>query len=403
MKGNQRVKAFVLTVFTITIFLSQAMAAELAADANNLFAWDLYNQIKNDGNNLFFSPYSIHSSLAMTYAGARGNTEKQMVDVLHFTLNQEHTHSSFCKLNTQLKEIQEKGNVKLNIANALWAQKEHDFLPEFTKLTTKYYGAAIEQLDFKSDAKAASQRINLWTEDQTRNKIKNLIPPGILNALTRLVLTNAIYFKGNWASQFKKRLTADQPFWISSDSSIQIPMMHQIKEFNYTETYLAQILELPYAGKDLSMIILLPKGRDGLRQLENSLTFKNLTSWINGLWKRKVDVYLPKFKMDWKLEIASTLRQMGMTDAFTLGSADFSGMNGSKSLCISAILHKAYIDVNEEGTEAAAATAVVTFGAAPSMDMPIIFCADHPFIFLIRENQSRNILFMGRVVKPLQQ
>jgi serpin B len=337
----------------------------------------------------------------MTYAGARGNTEKQMSDVMHFPSSHKRIHSLYDNLNAQLKKVHENGDVELNIANALWAQKGYNIMPEFTKLTSKYYDAAFEQLDFKSNAEAAKGRINSWTAEQTKDGIQNIIPSGIIDAFTRLILTNAIYFKGNWASKFKKRLTTDQPFWTSSDSSIQTPMMHQTEEFNYAENDIVQIVELPYTGNDLSMIILLPKEADRIRHLENSLTIEKLNTWTSDLGRREVDIYLPKFKMDWQLDVASTLTKLGMIDAFKYGPADFSGIDGSRELYISAVLHKAYVDVNEEGTEAAAATAVVmTLGGGHVP--PIIFRADHPFIFLIRENFSGRILFIGRLVNPTQ-
>jgi serine protease inhibitor len=399
MKGKQKSIAFALSTFLVTMFSFQAIAIESDADANILFALDLYKQIKNSDGNLFFSPYSISTALAMTYAGARGNTKKQMTDVMHFSSSNKSIHSSYSDLNAQLKKVQKKGDVELNIANALWAQKGFNFIPEFTTLTSKYYEAAFEQLDFKGNAEAARRRINSWTAEQTKDRIQNVIPSGIIDAFTRLILTNAIYFKGNWASKFKKHLTTDQPFWISSDSSRQTPMMHQIEEFNYAENDIVQILELPYTGNDLSMIVLLPKERDGISQLENSLTIEKLNTWTGDLERREVDISLPKFKMDWQLDMASTLTKLGMIDAFKYGPADFSGIDGSRELYISAVLHKAYVDVNEEGTEAAAATAVVmTLGAV--LVRPIIFLADHPFIFLIRENFSGCILFIGRLVNP---
>lgn len=404
VKGKGAIITFILSVFIIIVFSINAVAVESASDANNLFALDIYNQIKQEEGNLFFSPYSIYAALAMTYAGARENTEKQMAGILHIPSDQKYIHSSLASLNKQLKEIEQKGVLELSIANALWAQKGYTFLPKFIQLNAKYYEAAFEQLDFKTNTEVARKRINSWTEEHTRKKIKDLLPSGALNTVTRLVLTNAIYFKSNWESQFKEFLTSDEPFWTASSTSVQTPTMRQIKEFNYTETDIAQILELPYKGNDLSMVILLPKERDGLSQMENSLALKNLTSLINGLSRREVDVSLPRFKMEWGLNIAETLDKMGMSDAFKYRLADFSGMDGSKELWISSVFHKAFVSVDEQGTEAAAATAVVMkFGAAPGMGkQPVIFRADHPFLFLIKENRTGTILFMGRVATPEQ-
>jgi len=236
-------------------------------------------------------------------------------------------------------------------------------------------------------------------EKKTRNKIKNLIPKGVLNRLTRLVLTNAIYFKGNWESQFKKDRTKDGPFTLAGGEKVNVTMMNQTADFNYMETEDFQGLELPYVDNELSMIILLPKRVDGLAEFEKTLTLKNLSQWLAKLRKRKVIVSVPKFKMTSQFRLAEVLKSMGMTDAFVPDVADFSGMNGKRDLFISAVIHKAYVDVNEEGTEAAAATAVVV-GITSMPARPPVFRADHPFLFLIRDNHSGSILFIGRVTNP---
>ena len=368
------------------------------AEKNIAFALDLYGKLKEKEGNLFFSPYSISTALAMTYAGARGNTEKQMSEVLHFTLDQKLLHPTFARLEAQLNAVQEKENIELSVANALWAQKGHVFLREFLDLTKKNYGAVLNLVDFKRAYETARRKINTWVEEKTRNKIKDLIKPGVLNPLTRLVLTNAIYFKGNWESQFKKSNTQEAPFWLAPGKSINTSMMTQKQKFRYMESESLQMLELPYAGNDLSMIVLLPKKVDGLAQLETALSVNNLTTWIGLLRKREILVFLPKFKMTSQFSLHKTLASMGMSDAFT-GQADFSGMTGNKDLYISAVIHKAFVDVNEEGTEAAAATAV----AIRLLSMPTpppVFRADHPFVFLIRHNSTESILFLGRVVNP---
>jgi len=368
------------------------------AEGNTAFALDLYGKLKEKEGNLFFSPYSISTALAMTYAGARGNTEKQMAEVFHFTLDQKVLHPAFAHLEAQLNAFQEKEGIELSVANALWAQKDHIFLREFLDLTKKNYGAVLNFLDFKRAYEAARLKINAWVEEKTRNKIKDLIKPGVLNSLTRLVLTNAIYFKGNWESQFKKSKTEEAPFWLAPDKSIEVPTMTQKQKFRYMENDSLQMLELPYAGNELSMIVLLPKKVDGLLHLEAALTVKNLTTWMDLLREREIMVFLPKFKMASQFNLGHTLASMGMPDAFD-PSADFSGMDGTKMLYISAVIHKAFVDVNEEGTEAAAATAV----AMKLLSMPApppVFRADHPFVFLIRHNPSESILFLGRVVNP---
>lgn len=368
------------------------------AEKNIAFALDLYGKLKEKEGNLFFSPYSISTALAMTYAGARGNTEKQMSEVLHFTLDQKLLHPTFARLEAQLNAVQEKENIELSVANALWAQKGHVFLREFLDLTKKNYGAVLNLVDFKRAYETARRKINTWVEEKTRNKIKDLIKPGVLNPLTRLVLTNAIYFKGNWESQFKKSKTQEAPFWLAPGKSINTSMMTQKQTFRYMESENLQMLELPYAGNDLSMIVLLPKKVDGLAQLETALSVNNLTTWIGLLRKREILAFLPKFKITSQFSLHKTLASMGMSDAFT-GQADFSGMTGNKDLYISAVIHKAFVDVNEEGTEAAAATAV----AIKLLSMPTpppVFRADHPFVLLIRHNPTESILFLGRVVNP---
>jgi len=367
------------------------------AEANTAFAIDLYAQLKKQEGNLFFSPYSISTALAMTYAGARGNTAAQMAEVLHFKLEPEVLHRAFGQLVADLNEQGKKGAYELAVANALWGQKGYGFLKEFLDLTRENYGAGLNEVDFAGATEAVRQRINKWAEDETRGKIKDLIPKGVLTIATRLVLTNAIYFKGNWASQFKKEATRDAPFTLLDGEKVDVPMMDQREDFGYMERETFQALELPYVGEELSMVVLLPREVDGLTALEALLTAENLSEWLPALRKRKVQVYLPKFKMTSAFESSKALKSMGMTDAFSLALADFSGMNGgTEPLSISKVIHKAFVDVNEEGTEAAAATAVVVHGG---MGAPT-FRADRPFLFLIRDNKSGSILFMGRVVNP---
>ena len=254
----------------------------------------------------------------------------------------------------------------------------------------------ITSVDY-GNAEAACHTINTWVEERTESKIKDLIPSRILDGLTRLVLVNAIYFKGNWASQFDQSLTNDVPFWVTSDKQVQVPMMTQKHEFRYGEGNGLQILELPYAGDDFSMIVLLPREIGGLVKLEESLTVENLGRWVRNLWETEVVVFLPRFEITFPFRLDDTLKSMGMVDAFS-GKADFSGMD-KEPLFISAVLHKAFVAVNEEGTEAAAATAVIMARGSPSL--PPIFRADHPFVFLIRENSTGSILFLGRVVNPV--
>lgn len=371
---------------------------EALVEGNTAFALNLYDKLKKTEGNLFFSPYSISTALAVTYAGARENTEKQMAQVLCFRLEQKRLHPAFASIEARFKAIQEKGDVQLSIANALWPQKDYVFLEDFLELTKKNYGAIITSLNYKSAHEAARITINKWVEQKTNYKIKELIKRGVLDSLVRLVLTNAIYFKGNWASRFDKNLTEDAMFHLLSGKSIEVPMMNQKQKFGYAEHENLQILELPYVGNELSMLVLLPKKVDGLTKLENELTADNLKKWTRSLEEREVLVFLPKFKMTSAFRLDKTLASMGMPDPFSM-NADFSGMDGTKMLHISAVIHKAFIAVDEQGTEAAAATGVVISLKSVPRPAPV-FRADHPFMFLIRENLSNSVLFFGRVVDP---
>ena len=381
---------------------------------NNDFALELYAQLRDQQGNLFLSPYSISTALAMTYAGARGRTEAEMAMALHFPMtmtarpgakrssglvhNQEQFHTAFGSIVKDLNARGQSGAYELTVANALWGQQGYGFLTEFLDLIKANYDGNLNEVDFVSFPNAARRKINAWVEERTNGKIKDLIPGGVLGPLTRLVLTNAIYFKGNWASQFKPRNTKDSPFTLADGKKINAPLMNQTAEYKYMQTADFQALELPYVDQELSMIIFLPRKFDALPQFEKTLTTKNLSRWMHKLHKRKVIVSVPKFKMTKQFGLAGVLGEMGMTDAFS-GKADFSGINGKTDLFISAVIHKAYVDVNEEGTEAAAATAVVV-GITSVPPQPPVFRADHPFLFLIRDNRSGSILFIGRMMNP---
>jgi serpin B len=366
---------------------------------NNQFAIDLYGHLRSHEGNLFFSPSSISIALSMTYGGAKGDTEQQMAHVLHFNLPQLQLHQAFSALLDRLRT--HATGIEVSIANRLWGQSGYNFLPAYLQLTKQQYGAGLGQVDFRQHTEAARQAINSWVEEQTNGKIKDLIPPGALNDFTRLVLTNAIYFKGDWAAQFDKKATKELPFHTSAGAHVNVPMMYQKHPFKYRAVDNLQILELPYVGNRLSMVVLLPKEVDGLRSLEEKLTETNLEKWTSALREQEVEVYLPKFTMTSEFSLKDVLQAMGITSAFDAGKADFSGMDGKQDLHLSAVLHKAYVDVNEEGTEAAAATGVLIEEAM--IRVTPIFRADHPFLFLIRDNKTGSILFMGRVVNPVKQ
>jgi serpin B len=386
----------------------------LVAEGNNRFALQLYQRLHDDKSNLFFSPYSISAALAMTCAGARGGTQEQMTRVLHFPVSKEvlekliadqtpMTQEQLAQVfGKTIKDLNARGGgdkYELRVANALWGQKDYKFLPTFVGLVEKQYGGALRNVDFVAAAEQARQTINAWVAKQTNDKIKDLIGPGALDAMTRLVLTNAIYFKGNWASQFKKDQTQDQPFTLLDGTNVQVPMMNQQTRFGYGETDALQVLEMPYKGDELSMVILLPKKTDAIRELEQGLTGESFSKWLGAIRTRQVIVSVPKFKMTSRFSLAQVLQSMGMTDAFS-DKADFSGMTGSRDLFISAVVHQAYVDVNEEGTEAAAATGVTMRLTSVGPDTTPVFRADHPFLFLIRDKTTGSILFLGRVMNP---
>jgi serpin B len=362
--------------------------------ANNQFAFEMYLQYNEDEDNIFFSPYSISVALAMTYEGARGQTASEMQSVFHFPEDDIVRRAAFAKLYNEYN-----GNdtdYLLSTANALWTQKDYKFLTEYLNLIEQYYMGEATDLDFIGKPEESRVTINNWVEERTNDKIKDLIPTGAIDAYTRLVLTNAIYFKGDWAVQFDEKDTHEADFKVNSEKTVKAQMMSLSGEsFNYTVTDTAQIIELPYKGDDLSMLILLPK-EDCLDSLEESISTENLNLWRSNLKEKEIDVHMPKFKLETKYSMSDTLKKMGMPTAFSETEANFSGMNGKKDLHISSVIHQGFIEVNEKGTEAAAATGVImrTSSISPT------FYADHPFMFLIQDNETGNILFLGRVVDP---
>ncbi len=370
------------------------------AEGNNVFAIALYGRLRSRSGNLFFSPESISTALAMAYAGARGNTASEMAKALHFTLAPDKLHPAMGALLSDLNAAH--AGYQLSVANALWAQQGYSFLDDFLNLLKTAYGAGLNQLNFKSATEAARLSINQWVEQKTQDKIKDLLQPGALRSDTRLVLTNAIYFKGDWETQFDKAQTKDEDFHLSPSQIAKVPLMHREGRFSYYDGGSFQALEVPYKSKELSLIVFLPKDPGGLPELEQSLTDSNLRQWLRQLFPvAKVIVTIPKFKETQEFELGSTLSAMGMPQAFA-ANADFSGMTGHRDFAISEVIHKAYVDLNEEGTEAAAATAVTMRAMAmraPEAPPPV-FRADHPFVFMIRDNRSASILFMGRLADP---
>jgi serpin B len=392
---------FILVSMLISPFGSRpAKAAESPVEGNTAFALDLYGQLKSKPGNLFFSPYSISTALAMTYAGARGDTEKQMRQVLHIAPDQQKLHSSFGKLQAQLSNAGKQDGIELNIANALWAQKGHPFLSDFLEISTRDYLASVQQADFKTAAEAARAGINQWVEHKTKDKIKDILPPGSLDDSTRLVLANAIYFKGTWAKPYVASKTRLEPFIISFENQIEVPLMHHFDEVRYVENNDLQAAEFPYKGGTLSMVVLLPRQVDGCSRLEARLNPDLVSGSLKEMKKQRVEIFLPKFELESDFNLNDPLIRIGMVDAFGL-QADFSGMDGTRLLYISSVFHKAWGKVDEEGTEAAAATAVgaVTSGIVVEPPHPV-FRADHPFIFFIRDTKSGSLLFLGRFTQP---
>jgi serine protease inhibitor len=382
-------------IFTADESMATSEGVNTVVKANNQFGFDIYSRFSGEDGNIFFSPYSISSAMVITYDGAKGKTAEEMRSVLHFPEDNVIRRSGFAKIYNEINQKNKK--FQLNTANALWAQKNYLFLTHYLEIIKRYYGGKATNLDFVNKPEESRIIINQWVENQTNNKIKDIIAPGAINQETRLVITNAIYFKGNWVKQFDKKNTIIRDFEISTSKKVKTPIMSLLDgKFNYTETEKIQVLELPYSGNELSMLILLPKNKD-LKSIEESLSMENLSEWRKNLKEQKIDIYIPKFKLETKYDLSGTLKEMGMPIAFS-GDADFSGMTGNRDIFINQVIHQAYVEVNEEGTEAAASTAVIM----PTSALPTlkVFNANHPFIFLIQEKNTGNILFLGRVVDP---
>ena len=376
---------------------------ENLVNGNSAFAFELYQALREGNGNVFYSPYSISLALAMTYAGARGETERQMADTLHFVLPQDRLHPAFNGLDLELArrgegaEGKDEEGFRLNIANAIWGQVDYAFLPEFLDVLAENYGAGLRVLDFAGAPEESRVTINDWVSERTEERIKDLIPQGAINALTRLVLTNAIYFNAAWGMPFEAELTTDGAFYLLDGGEVTVPMMRQTESFAYAQGEGYQAIELPYDGRELSMVILVPEAGT-LETFERSLSGERVDAIVNDLAHTSVALTMPKFEFDSEFRLVETLAAMGMPEAFA-EAADFSGMTGQRDLFISDVIHKAFVSVDEAGTEAAAATAVVMKITAAA-DEPVEVTIDHPFIFLIRDVETGAILFVGRVVDP---
>ncbi|KFZ60321.1 Leukocyte elastase inhibitor [Podiceps cristatus] len=390
---------------------------ENLGNANSRFALDLLRRFNetNPTGNVFFSPISVSAALAMVLLGAKGNTEAQVLKVMLVAANSlflfqtlhfdkvEDIHSRFQTLTTHINRS--NAPYLLRLANRLFGEKSYSFLPDFLTNTQKLYGADLATVDFLQACEEARKEVNQWVEEKTEGKILNLLSEGSVNSMTRLVLVNAIYFKGNWAEKFEEADTTDMPFRLNKNERKTVKMMYQKKKFHfgYIPEVKIRVLELPYDGRELSMIILLPDDIEddstGLQKLEKELTFEKLQEWTcpQHLYSTDVHVRLPKFKLEESYDLKSDLVALGLLDVFDGGKADLSGMSGARDLFLSKIVHKAFVEVNEEGTEAAAATAGI---AMLCMVMEEEFNADHPFLFFIRHNSTQSILFFGRYASP---
>jgi serpin B len=374
-------------------------------DGNTAFALGLYAALSDDYDNLFYSPYSISLALAMTYAGARGETEMEMAQTLHFDLPQARLHPAFNTLDQELAKRGEpielpdgeQEGFQLNIANSIWGQVDYAFLEEFLDLLALNYGAGLRLVDFIQQTEQARQQINAWVSDETEGRIEDLIPEGILTADARLVLANAIYFNAAWMNPFDEAATTDGIFHLLDGGEVSVPMMGQSEHMRYADGEGYQIVERAYVGGQMAMDIILPDAGE-FAAIEAAMDAAWLESVLASLEGQQVALSMPRFEFESEVGLTQVLQAMGMPTAFS-DSADFSGMDGTRDLFISDVLHKAFVSVDEAGTEAAAATAVImSLTAMP--DQPVSVSIDRPFIFLIRDLQTGAVLFVGRVMNP---
>jgi serpin B len=396
-------------------------------DGQNQFAFDLYERFAQKQGNLFFSPFSISTILSMTYVGAYGKTAAQMHEVLHFNVPPNWVHAAAAAVLQQIQSPEapasprenktaekkpppennnDQYDYELNMANKIFVQQGNSILASFKKTVARFYGSTAENIDFGAKEQAAG-RINAWVSQKTQKTINQIVQAPMLSPQTRLLLINAIYFKGKWRYLFDKNATHTCKFHPHPKSTVQVDMMTQTAKFRYGTAPQLQILEMDYKGDDLSMVILLPGKKEGLEALEKKLSAARLNSWLSSLRKRKVEVYLPKFELAWGRPLKKDLNTLGLETPFSETAADFRHINGKhaasdEALYISNVIHKAFVEVDESGTEASGVTAVALLSAGPETapKRPPVFYADHPFVFLIRHKQTGAILFVGRLVDP---
>ena len=387
-------------ILAIPFLLAGALLASSDATSGmNRFAAATYRQLAQTSGNLILSPFSISTALSMLLDGARGQTAAGMAA----TLSQLHPgsgyHAAVASLAAELTKQANGGGNHLAIANGLWVQQGFPLASEFEHTIRTLYQAPLTSLDFRAHADQARQEINSWTAQHTNDRIPELFAPGSMDATTRLVLTSAIYFYGKWRSPFDPGGTRVESFQLGGGRTADAKFMHQKADFLYGETPDAQILEMKYQGTPLAFDILLPKTNDGLAELERSIQPDVLSAWFGALTSRKVEAAIPKFRAESAFLLRDMLSRMGMADAFG-EKADFSGIDGRRDLYLGVVVHKAFVEVSEEGTEAAAATGAAVRFMAMRRQEPTIFRADHPFMFFIRDTTSGVILFEGRLLQP---
>lgn len=395
-------------LFTFTVCSTAACSTAgtpptTASSSINSLAVKLYRQLgRETTDNLIFSPASISAALTLAYGGARGQTATEIARVLDLPPDAEQAHHSQAEFLRWARTAGKTGQrpFELSMANAIWGQMQVRWRPEYLALANQHYDAGLRTVDFRSNPEVARREINAWVAQNTAKKITELLAPGTIHRDIRLVLTNAVYFKADWLEPFKNEATSHQPFFLANGRKTSKPTMHQVGRFRYREDAFVQVLEMPYQGNTLAMVVVLPKPGVDLKNLEDQLTKEGLTAWTSGLQPKQVSVYLPKFEFRASLQLAKTLADLGMPLAFS-DEADFSGMSEEVSLKIERVIHQAYVAVDEKGTEAAAATAITMRPtAAPVEERPVLFRADRPFLFLIRERQRDTILFFGRLMEP---
>ena len=409
---TRRILLLVMLAIILTSVLTQGITSssitlnninELAA-ANTAFTVDLYSALPEEGN-LFFSPLSIYMALAMTSAGANGDTLAQMEEAMHFPFTQEQLHPAFHALMSALENRQylpdDRGEgFTLNLVNSIWAQKGYAFLADFLDVLKASYGTGVRLADFAADPDAVRDAINMWVEEATHDRIVDLIPQGAITKETLLALVNAIYFNAPWAFPFDEQDTEPGPFTLLDGTEVEVPLMHETELLGYAEGDQYQAVELDYNGNDLSMVVILPSS-GAFEAVNSRLSPAFISQLIGDLSRENVILTLPKFTVEWSDVLNDTLAGLGMPDAFNSSVADFSGIDGRRVFFIGAVIHKAFVSVDEAGTEAAAATAVIMVGSAPGYQ-PTYYevNVDRPFLFFIRDKETQAILFFGRVVHP---